>query len=204
MVKFNLVFLSIASLFVIGLLSTSNLIAQDFPYSVPQAPEFDAQGNHAEPAPSDSYRPRKRSKHRPEYTEPDNETDLRTVRPYVPNGPTSAVAPPQPRAEVPPAGYAARSTPAPPNYPQSPAYPPQSVSPPPQPASPPPQQPVSAPQGTPDCSRYPIMIQYARSEAEMKAAAQMFLTCLMKMGMPLEEARQYVIRTIETTYSAAR
>ncbi len=93
MVKFSLVFFWIA-LFFIGLLSELNLLAQDFPYSVPQAPEFDDRGNHIEPEPADTYAPRKRSKRRSEYIEQDNQTDLRSVRPYAPNGPKSAVAPP--------------------------------------------------------------------------------------------------------------
>ena len=53
MVKFNLVFFWIA-LFIVGLLPESNLLAQDFPYSVPQAPEFDDRGNHVEPEPADN------------------------------------------------------------------------------------------------------------------------------------------------------
>ena len=197
MVKFSLVFFWTA-LFIIGVLPGLNLLAQDFPYSVPKAPEFDDRGNHSEPEPADTYAPRKRSKRRSEYGDQDNQTDLRAVRPYAPNGPQSAIAPPQPRPDIPPAGYAARSTPAiPSNHSQSPPPPPQQVY-------PPPQQPTAATQGRPDCSSYPIMIQQARSETEMRAAAQMYLTCLVKNGWNMDQAKNHVIMTIETTFRAAR
>lgn len=197
MVKFNLVFFWIA-LFIVGLLPESNLLAQDFPYSVPQAPEFDDRGNQIEPELADTYAPRKRSKRRSEYTQPDNQTNLRTERPYTPNGPQSAMAPPKPRPEGPSTGYAARPARNEPghNFQQAPPPPPV--------ASAPPQQPTAATQGRPDCSRFPIMIAQARSEAEMRATAQMYLTCLLKSGWNMDQARNHVIMTIETTFRAAR
>ncbi len=179
---------------IIGMFQESGLLAQDFPYSVPQAPEFDRQGNHVESEPADNYVPRKRSGRHSQHSASSNETDLRSVRPYEPNGPQPMAAPPKPQSEAPPAGYAARPTPAtPPNHIQAP--PPYSL---------PPQQPVTATQGRPDCSRYPMMIAQARSETEMRAVAQMYLTCLLKSGWGMEQARNHVIMTIETTYRAAR
>ncbi|MGO9122394.1 MAG: hypothetical protein ACLQPD_32870 [Desulfomonilaceae bacterium] len=201
MVKFSLVFFWIA-LFFIGLLSELNLLAQDFPYSVPQAPEFDDRGKHIEPEPADTYAPRKRSKRRSDYTEQDNQTDLRTVRPYAPNGPKSAVAPPKPRPDGPSAGYAARPARNEPGY-DFQSSPPTAYAPPPA-ASRPPQQPIAATQGRPDCSSYPMMIAQASSEAEMRATAQMYLACLLKNGWNMDQARNHVIMTIETTYGAAR
>ncbi len=204
MVKFNLVFFWIA-LFIVGLFPESNLLAQDFPYSVPKAPEFDDRGNNVEPEPTDTYVPRKRSKHRVEYAEQENQTDLRTVRPYSSNGPKSAAAPPQPRPGGPATGYAARPARNEPGYDfQPPPPPPPAPSAPPPVASAPPQQPVAATQGRPDCSRFPMMIAQARSEAEMRATAQMYLTCLLKSGWNMDQARNHVIMTIETTFRAAR
>jgi hypothetical protein len=211
MVKFSLVFFWVA-LFVIGLLPELNLLAQDFPYSVPQAPEFDDRGNHVEPDPADTYAPRKRSKRRSENAQPDNQTDLRTVRPYASNGPQSAMTPPKPRPEVPITGYAARPARNEPGYDFQPAptrppaasAPPSSVSAPPPVAAAPPQRPIAATQGRPDCSRFPMIIAQARSEAEMRATAQMYLTCLLKNGWNMDQARNHVIMTIETTFRAAR
>jgi hypothetical protein len=192
------IFLCLGLVLIIGVYQEPRLLAQDFPYSVPQAPEFDRRGNHVESAPADTYVPRKRSKRHSEY--PGDQADLRAVRPYVPNEPQPMVAPPQPRPEVPPGGYAARSAPAtPPNQMQAP--PPHH---PPAPSAAMQQQPVNATQGRPDCARYPVMIAQARSEMEMRATAQMFLTCLLKNGLTMEQARNYVIMTIETNYRAAR
>jgi hypothetical protein len=204
MVKFNLVLFWIA-LFIVGLLPESNLLAQDFPYSVPKAPEFDDRGNQIEPEPADAYAPRKRSKRRVEYAEQENQTDLRAVRPYTPNGSQSAMAPPKPHPGGPATGYAARPARNEPGYDFQPAPPPPpAASGPPPVASAPPQQPVATTQGRLDCSRFPIMIAQARSEAEMRATAQMYLTCLLKSGWNMDQARNHVIMTIETTFRAAR
>src|SRR5271157_1351569 len=112
----SLIFFCLGLFLIIGMFPEQALLAQDFPYSVPQAPEFDRQGNHIESVPADNYVPRKRSRSHSEHPSPGNETDLRSVRPYAPNGPQPVVAPPKPRHEVPPTGYAAQSAPAtPPN-----------------------------------------------------------------------------------------
>lgn len=188
----SLIFFCLGFFLITGMFLEPGLLAQDFPYSVPQAPEFDRGGNYVEYAPADNYAPRKRSRHHSRHTEPGNETDLRSVRPYAPSGPQPMVAPPQPRPAVPLAGHAARPAPEP--------SPHQMQTPPPPPA----QQPPAAIQGRPDCSRYPMMIAQARSESEMRATAQMYLTCLLKSGWTMEQARSHVITTIESTYRLAR
>jgi len=191
----GLIFPCLGLVLIIGMFQEPCLLAQDFPYSVPQAPEFDRQGNHVESAPTDPYVPRKRSKRHSEY--PRNQADLRAVRPYVPNGSEPMAAPPQPRHEAPQTGYAARPAQTHPNHVQ-PTSPPPSVT------SAPARQVPAAAQGRPDCSRYPMMIAQARSEPEMRALAQMYLTCLLKSGWNMEQARNHVIMTIESTYRLAR
>ncbi len=187
-----LIFFCLGISIIIGVFQEPSLLAQDFPYSVPQAPEFDRRGNHIESEPADNYAPRKRSKRHWGRTEPGNETDLHSVRPYAPSGPQPMVAPPQPHPAVPPAGYEERSAPTPP---------PHQIQTPPQPS---PQQAPPSIQGRPDCSRYPMMIARASSEAEMRGAAQMYLTCLLKNGWSMDQARNHVIMTIESTYRLAR
>jgi hypothetical protein len=185
----TLLFLCLGLFLIAGMFQGPDLLAQDFPYSVPQAPEFDRRGNHAESAPADNYEPRKRSRHHSRHRSRSNETDLNSVRPYGPNGPQPMVAPPQPYPAVPPPGYATRPAPAP-HHTQAPP-------------PPPPQQAPVATQGRPDCSGYPMMIARARSEGEMRAAAQMYLTCLLKSGWTMDQAKQHVITTIESTYRMA-
>ena len=107
----SLIFLCLGFFLIIGMFLEPGLLAQDFPYSVPQAPEFDRRGNHVESAPADNYEPRRRVRRHSEHVAPSNETDFRSVRPYTPNGPQPMVAPPQPRPEVPPVGHAARPAP---------------------------------------------------------------------------------------------
>lgn len=188
----SLIFFCLAFLLISGMFQEPGLLAQDFPYSVPQAPEFDRRGNHIESLPADNYAPRKRSRGHSGHPAPDNETDLRSVRPYAPSGSQPMVAPSQPYPAAPSAGYAARSAPAP--------QPHQVQTPPPPPAQPS----HAASQGRPDCSQFPMMIARAGSEPEMRAAAQMYLTCLLKSGWNMERARSHVITTIESTYRLAR
>jgi hypothetical protein len=42
------------------------------------------------------------------------------------------------------------------------------------------------------------MIAHARSEAEMRTAARLYLTCLMQNGWNLAQAKKHVISLIET------
>ena len=187
----SLIFSCLVFLLISGVFQEKRSLAQDFPYSVPQAPEFDRRGNHIESEPADNYTPRPRSGRNSEHNSSGNEEDLRSVRPYAPNGSQPMVAPPsQPAA--PPAGYATRPAPAPS---------PQQIQTPPPPAA---QYPPAASQGRPDCSRFPMMIAQARSEAEMRGVAQMYLTCLLKSGWTMDQAKQHVITTIESTYRLAQ
>jgi hypothetical protein len=163
--------------------------AQDFPYAVPQAPEFDTGGSMLPPAfaeepvpeprslqPQPSHRKRSRSS-----TEP--RTDYRTVRPYVPQD-----APP------PEASY--------PQIPQPPiAGPPQMGNP--AVASTPPGSPPQMQQRL-DCSKFPMLIAQAKSDQEMQWTARLYLTCLVRSGWNEEQAKQQVVNTIESTYRLAR
>jgi len=192
----SLTLLCLGILLVLGSLQEQISPAQDFPYSVPQAPEFDSEGNHIETGGADTYTPRKRSKRRLEPAAPDPEIDARGARPYVSDESQSETSPPQP--STPPAGYGpppAQSSPG--NHRQSPGR--NSHI-----ASVPVQQPPLTTQQRPDCSRYPMMIAQARSEPEMQMAARMYLTCLLKSGWNIEQARNHVITTIESTYRIAR
>jgi hypothetical protein len=161
--------------------------AQDFPYSVPQAPEFDNGGNSLPSGQTDAESPprRKRSRARQEQPPPESWSDYRTVRPYVPqDAPPPAQQPVGPRA------------------PRGPAYQRPTGSPPPMATAPPPG--AGPAQDRPDCSQYPMMIARSRSEPEMQAIARQYLTCLLKSGWPMEQARTHVIKTIQGTYELAR
>jgi hypothetical protein len=60
-------------------------------------------------------------------------------------------------------------------------------------SSPPPQ-----PQAAPDCSQYPRMIASAQANNQMQYYARHYLTCLLKRGWRMSQAKQEVIRTIES------
>ena len=159
--------------------------SQGFPYSVPQAPEFDRNGNSKEPDRQD-VQPRARQRSG-QSTAPATEKrhNYREPRPYVPQ-PAHAVRPPAPRP-APPSGYA-------------PTPPPTTASSP--PVGPP--QPQPRQQQQLDCSQYPMLIANARSEQEMQMTARLYLTCLIKSGWPQDQARNHVIATIQRTYKAGR
>lgn len=163
------------------------LEAQDFPYAVPQAPEFSG-GAAALPsgeAEAEPRRKKKRSRSRHEQSPPSSWSDYRTVRPYVPqDSPPAMRQPAGPRAPL-GATYHGRPTSAPP----APA------------ATPPPSGSV---QRRPDCSQYPMMIARSRSEPEMREVAKQYLTCLLMNGWNMEQARKQVIATIESTYRLGR
>ncbi len=63
--------------------------------------------------------------------------------------------------------------------------------------------PVQQPQQI-DCSQYPRLIASARSEAEMQITARYYLTCLLKQGWLMENARTQVIQTIEAALRGNR
>ncbi|MBI5569952.1 MAG: hypothetical protein HY914_08415 [Desulfomonile tiedjei] len=155
--------------------------SQDFPYQVPQAPEFDRQGNTAElsqqdPPPSTWNRTAPRPlTSPPQSVEPRSETGQ----------PKPRVQRTLPRASYAPTAPEPRSLPVP--HPR--------VQGPPKPSSP--QQANVQPQGPPDCSQFPMLIAQARSEEDMRFQARMYLTCLIHSGLPEDQARKHVISTIE-------
>jgi hypothetical protein len=166
--------------------------AQEFPYAVPQAPEFDTGSSMLPPAPVEetapetkpaqpqsSHRKRSRSSGEPKI-------DYRTVRPYVPQ-------------EAPPPASSYPQSPQPPQ--PSPAAPTQMGHP--AVASTPPGQPPQM-QHQLDCSKFPMLIAQSRSEQEMQWQARLYLTCLVRSGWNEEQAKQQVISTIESTFRLAR
>jgi hypothetical protein len=160
--------------------------AQDFPYAVPQAPEFDTEGNHAPSGEADTEDPprRKRSRARHEQSPPSSQSDYRAVRPYVSQEPSPSVQPPPgPKAPLGASYQGPTMAPAPPAAAPAP--------------------PGSA-QNRPDCSQYPMMIARSRSEPEMREIAKQYLTCLLMNGWNMEQARSHVIATIESTFRLAR
>jgi hypothetical protein len=201
--RLGMVFVFVGLFALWGGVACRGAVAQEFPYAVPQAPEFDSNGSpvdssQSEPAPPPA--PRKRSPHpyqSPEQTGVDpraarpnpqaspswgkhrqreSAVDYRAVRPYV-----SPEAPPPRRVRQPPA--------------PAQAYPPPGV-PGPAMASTPPQAQM---QGVPDCSQYPMMIAQAQSEPERQMVARQFLTCLLRSGWTMEQAKNHVISTYETS-----
>jgi len=54
------------------------------------------------------------------------------------------------------------------------------------------------PEEPPDCSQYPGMMSMARSQEELQWNARLYLTCLLKRGWMQDQARQEVIRVMES------
>ncbi len=183
MIRLGVVAFLAGSLFLAGAFVSQCVVAQDFPYSVPQAPEFDHRGNYVESgstdAPDAEYRPRSRRTPR----QNENAPRYGDVKPYSPQ---DAPAPPSRR----PAPRAQNYTPAPPGPPTMASN---------TPSAPPPQM-----QQRPDCSQYPMMIARAQSEPDMQMIARQYLSCLLKSGWAMDRAREHVINTIESTYRLAR
>jgi hypothetical protein len=160
--------------------------AQEFPYSVPKAPEFDHRGNYLGHG-SDAPPSQERSSRNGGQEQASQERSYYTaVRPYAPQAPV----PPQglgpaPQVQQVPRPQRIRAT--------------ASTPPPPQPEPQPQQM-----QQPPDCTGYPMAIARARSQGEMQMIARQYLTCLLKTGWPQDRAREQVIRTIESTYAVTR
>ena len=160
---------------------STHAMCQEFPYSAPPAPEFDDLGNLMVPGRSEPTAP---SQTRQSYSGQEGPTHRaprdRSPRPYSPS-------------DLPPRAYNAPTQPPPQEIPYR--------TPPRQPAPSPaaaPGRPPSQMPDRPDCSRYPVIIAQARSEPEMRAAAQQFFACLLKSGWQYEAAKEYIIKTIET------
>ncbi len=156
--------------------------AQNFPYQVPKAPEFDSRGNLVGPSPSGANPSRNGSlpqaARAPSGDQPGRSAvPARTRRASAPAGMAVGV-PPGPIMATPSGGPAPMAAP---NAHSS-----------------------ARPPGMPDCSPYPMMIARARSDQEMQAIAKEFLTCLLVNGWDQKRAQQHVITTIESTYSMGR
>ncbi len=187
---------------------------QGFPYSAPRAPEFDYRGNHVASSPIEPGVPS---------TAPAGPTrgTVGSSSKMQPASVSAAPVPPmapevgyseRPRvqmpAQVPPKPTGPQKAPMPPKTAQAivrtaqPPAPPSAAPPGTVPAAsaPPPQGGPGQPQMIKDCSHYVKLIANSRSEAEMRAMAREFLTCLMQIGWSAEDARKHVIATIESTY----
>jgi|GEM_PF-1167205 len=195
---------------VLATIMVSSALCQDFPYLVPEAPEFDSAGNLMRSAtPSKAQRPRVETGARTEapYTAPTfanppktqvsgEDQRFRSERREAPrtsyyNGATREAVP----AAVAPAP---RQAPAPRSQPNPNQVPhPQNAVGGYGPGQPPAQQ-------RPDCSEYIQRMTYARSEAEMQTAARYYLGCLMQTGLDQQSATRHVSSMVDSWYSANR
>lgn len=74
----------------------------------------------------------------------------------------------------------------------------------PQPEPEPEPEPQPQPQQLPDCSQFPGMIATAQSPNQMRWYARQYLTCLLKRGWRMAQAKQEVIRIIEASRRRGR
>ena len=167
----------IGLLVVLGAFLSSESHAQTFPYLVPPAPEFDSAGNRVQSKPSRKSSSKKRSSHRRAPRSNSSSAGYRATGSQPPpnaqpTAPMRWTAPPGPQYGAPPGGPSLAATDRRPG--------------------------PSQVQPQPDCSRYPMMLAHARSEAEMRSIARHFLTCLLQSGWSMEAAKKHVISTIET------
>lgn len=167
---------------------------QDFPYIVPEAPEFDSAGSIEKPSlsngPGDQKKPFRPS---PGIFKPQFEA--------------GSVSPSQaPEAPVANDGYSSSPRSGPVRVPSAEVQQvPPSMAPPQKPvASAPPSGVTTGMRPRTDCSEFPMMIARSRSDTEMQMTARHYLTCLMQGGWTMEQARDQVIRTIETAYRTNR
>jgi len=177
------VFAVIGCLMISGAAVTPPARAQDFPFLVPQAPEFNSRGQQTEPqgrenlaAPYPEARPPRGS---PGPANRDTST-YRARRPGIP--PEQMTTGPTRRGPV----QAPPQQPATPTPYSGPSYARQGPSP------------------RPDCSQYPMAIAQARTEEEMRMAARLYLTCLMENGWSPEQARNHVISVVESSFRYTR
>jgi hypothetical protein len=209
---------AVSLLFILGAVLIPASVAQDFPYLAPEAPEFDHRGSHVG---SGRAEERETSTRGPTQTAP-RAKPRRNNRPStlqrVPTtgsavGPIGRSAPKAPTFGSPvrrtPDRNARRRRPAPhyaPPRPAPPQYPPRQYSSPPQvpPVASTPGAMPGAVQQAADCSQYPMMIAQARSEGEMRIAARQYLTCLLRNGWSVAQAKKHVISVIETSYRYIR
>ncbi len=91
MMRLGIIVILAGTLFLAGAFVSQSVVAQDFPYSVPQAPEFDNRGNHVEADSTEEPDAGHRRRSRPYPRVNENELRYGDVKPY-----TSQDAPPAP------------------------------------------------------------------------------------------------------------
>jgi len=182
----------LGALFILGTAQPSSTDAQVFPYMAPQAPEFDDRGRSTESKPArDSYPENYSSVITP--PRPSWDPGNQSAKPSGPRAaprldPKHRVAP-----QAPEFGSVPNRTPYGPVRP-GPAAPVATAPGPP---------PAAAPQRL-DCSQFPMLIAQARSEAEMRAQAVQYLTCLVQSGWDQNTAKNHVSSVIESSYRLMR
>lgn len=187
-------FLTVLLVFLTLGISEDRCAAQDFPYMVPEAPEFDSPGSVGKtPTESPTIEQKKPFQSNPGVFKPKLETGA-MIPTQVPEAPLSSNEYyPQPPRSGPVRGPSVE------NQPVSPVNPTQ------RPVASVPQQGSSTgtrPQS--DCSEFPMLIARSKSDTEMQMTARHYLTCLIQGGWTMEQAREQVIRTIETAYRPGR
>lgn len=203
MILITVRFLALAMCFATITIDIPVVLAQDFPYLAPEAPEFDSRGNMLR----NPVRVEQSSRQRNQAAAQQHSA-VRVEPPVVPNAPTTSgqvqghpvAAPKVPIYEGPSdtSQRAARQTAPPQAYDyQMPVG--KKPSPPPTPSQPQPQATERQ-----DCSQFPLLIASSRSEGEMQFTARRYLTCLMQNGLNADQARQQVINIIESTYRPTR
>lgn len=193
----------------VGHVTPVALYAQEFPYQAPDAPEFDSRGNYLGAAAAERNSSRGKERDRPPVsressvagTYPQQQSERAQQDYLMAPGPLEAPkAPVQYGTPENPSRSFGNFVPG-----QQPAYKPTS-KPPPQVAAtsrviPPSAQSANVRQ---DCSQFPLLIAAARSESEMQFTARRYLTCLIENGMNMDEARQFVINAIESSFRVSR
>jgi hypothetical protein len=164
--------------------------AQDFPYAVPQAPEFHTEGSVAPPAEVQQHQEptlkhksrRSHSWHvkRNQYSR-EHKRNYRSGRSYVRQVPPAPVMP-YPQTQ----------------YPHPPSAPSTQMG---RAAAPPATSPLP-PQGQKrlDCSKFPMLIAQAKNDQQARWTAKMYLTCLIRSGWDQQQARQQVISTLQSMF----
>ena len=175
-------------------ISEDRCAAQDFPYMVPEAPEFDSTGSVGKtPTASPPVEQKKPVQSNPGVFKPKLETGA-MIPTQVPEAPLSNNEYyPQPPRSGPVRGPSVESPPVSPSaQPQRPV------------ASVPQRGPGAGTHPQSDCSEFPMLIARSKSDTEMQMTARHYLTCLIQGGWTMDQAREQVIRTIETAYRPGR
>ena len=194
----------LTSIGLLGALVVPEAFSQDFPYLVPQAPEFSSSGRMVKSGNS-AFRPKPESRPAEPAVRQESYDGSPEPAPASTGVSVSRRAPKAPTF----GRYSSRRVSRKRSQPKTP-YPSQMQVKPPSRAHGPTAQrrPVVASaqkpapaqiQRRPDCSQYPMVIANARSQSEMRIAARRYLTCLIQNGWSQAAARKHVISVIETS-----